>query len=80
MAERLGAGQVRLLPLETWSHVAGMTEWRVPAPDFNESYRSYSRPEEVEPELWCRNGGGLASTMFPPADPQARDLQECRAV
>ena len=57
-----------------------MTEWRVPAPDFNESYRSYSRPEEVEPELWCRNGGGLASTMFPPADPQARDLQECRAV
>eukprot|EP00439_Symbiodinium_sp_Y106_P069434 s756_g11.t4 len=70
--EKLGAGQVRLLPLETWSHVAGMTEWRVPAPDFNESYRSYSRPEEVEPELWCRNGGGLASTMFPPADPQVR--------
>ncbi|CAE7944110.1 NCL1 [Symbiodinium sp. KB8] len=70
--EKLGSGQVRLLPLETWSHAPGLTEWRVPAPDFNESHRSYGHPEEVEPELWCRNGGGLASTMFPPADAQVR--------
>ena len=69
---RMGAGQVRLLPVERWSHAAGLTEWKVPAPDFNQSYESYGSPEEVlDPALWCRNGGALAATMFPPADPQA---------
>ena len=69
---RLGDGQVRLLPVPSWGHAEGLTAWTVPSPDFNHSHQSYAKPEEVtDPSVWCRNGGALAATMFPPSDPQA---------
>ena len=75
--ERLGAGQVRLLPVHGWSHAEGLTDWKVPSPDFNESFKCYSNADDVlDPGVWCRNGGALAATMFPPADPQAGGFDE----
>ncbi|CAK9082414.1 unnamed protein product [Durusdinium trenchii] len=70
--EKFGC-QVRLVAVEQWSHAQGLSTWKVPAPDF-QNFRSFSKEEvdEEHEELWCRNGGPLAPTMFPPKDPEIR--------
>ena len=72
---RFGPDQVRLVPVEEWSHAKGLSTWRVPAPDFaSEPHLSFGTQEEVSEHsesLWCRNGGPLAPTMFPPCNPEA---------
>lgn len=74
--EKFGPDQVRLVPVEEWSHAKGLSTWRVPAPDFaSEPHLSFGTQEEVSEHsesLWCRNGGPLAPTMFPPCNPEAR--------
>ena len=64
-----GTAQVRLLPIDGWSHAEGLTSWTVPSPHLNTPpHVSYSCPEDVDdPKLWCKNKGPLAATMFPPA-------------
>lgn len=53
-------------------------------PDFATApHLSFGTAEEVTEHsegLWCRNGGPLAPTMFPPRDPQALDGTECMSI
>lgn len=71
--ELLGSGQVRLLPVEDWSHAEGLTSWTVPSPDFNRPpFLTFKSRDEVPQDLWCQNEGPLAPTMFPPHDESIR--------
>lgn len=73
--------QVRLVAVEQWSHAQGLSTWKVPAPDF-QNFRSFSKEEvdEEHEELWCRNGGPLAPTMFPPKDPEVGTVGQLRVM
>ena len=68
--------QIRLVCVDEWRHAKGLSTWRVPAPD--RAGFAFAAPGEVPEGLWCRNGGPLAPTMFPPVDPEDRMGVETR--
>ena len=71
---------MRLLGVDHWSHAPGLSTWKVPSGDLAQSFASFATAEEVDEELWCRKGGLLAPTMFPPKDPEVRGIQEHKLI